>query len=276
MKLATIRVGESTTPALVDDAGVHPIDRAGATSVLDLIREPLTEVELKQAKATAALAEDDFTWLAPVPHPPKNIFCAGLNYAEHVAESRTAAMPTEPVWFSKPYTSLTGHGGSVDSVSAKGTLDYEGELAVVLGGPARGLAEAEILDCVFGYTVLNDVSDRGTQMARGQWLKGKSADGYAPCGPWLVTADEIPDPQGLRVRTWVNDEARQDSPTSDMIFSVARLLTDLAATVSLEAGDVIATGTPPGVGMASETYLAPGDRVRVRVDGVGELVTTIR
>ncbi len=157
-------------------------------------------------------------------------------------------------------------------------LDYEGELAVVIGRRARDVAEADALAHVFGYAVMNDVSARDRQREEPQWTRAKGGDGFGPFGPWVTTADEVPDPQDLTVRTWVNGDLRQDASTAEMVFSVSALVAWCSASFTLEPGDVITTGTPAGVGVARtpQAFLVPGDVVRVEIDGLGALENTVR
>jgi 2-keto-4-pentenoate hydratase/2-oxohepta-3-ene-1,7-dioic acid hydratase in catechol pathway len=210
--------------------------------------------------------------LAPIPRPRKNLFCTGHNYAKHVAESGSA-IPERPVWFSKPPTTVIGPLAPVVYHRATRALDYEVELAVVIGRRGREIPQEKALDYVFGYTVMNDVTARDVQRQRGQWFKGKAMDTFAPLGPWIVHRSAIPDPQRLTVRSRVNGQVRQESPTADMIFSVAALIADLSSGMTLEPGDIIATGTPAGVGMGMkpQTWLQPGDLVEVEVDAIGAL-----
>ena len=217
--------------------------------------------------------------LAPL--PPVNIFCIGLNYREHAAETG-AKVPDDPVIFMKP-TSALNHPGEAIRLPAccrhGPEVDYEAELAVVIGRPARNVPEADALDYVLGYTCANDVSARHWQKhgGGGQWVKGKSFDSFCPLGPVLVTADEIPDPQELRVRSILNGEVMQDGYTSDMIFPVARLIHLLSQDTTLLPGTLILTGTPPGVGFARNPpiFLAPGDEIQVEIDGIGRLVNPV-
>jgi len=212
--------------------------------------------------------------LAPIPRPRKNVFCMGRNYAEHAAE-RGAAPPERPVFFSKPPTAVIGPGAPIVHHAVTQALDYEVELAVVVGRRGRDFPHDEALGHVFGYTVLNDVTARDLQKAHQQWFKGKSLDTFCPMGPVLVTADEIPDPQALGIRLRVNGETRQESTTAQMIFGVAALLAALAAGMTLEPGDILATGTPSGVGAATGAYLKPGDVVEAEIDGLGCLTNPV-
>jgi 2-keto-4-pentenoate hydratase/2-oxohepta-3-ene-1,7-dioic acid hydratase in catechol pathway len=210
--------------------------------------------------------------LAPIPRPRKNIFCTGHNYAAHVRESRSP-LPERPVWFTKPPTAVIGPLAPVIHHAATQALDYEVELAVVIGRRGRDIPRERALDFVFGYTVMNDVTARDVQRQRGQWFKGKAMDTFAPLGPWIVHRSVISDPQRLTVRSRVNGEVRQQASTADMIFSVAVLIADLSQGLTLEPGDLIATGTPQGVGMGFDPpkWLKVGDVVEVEVEGIGTL-----
>ena len=183
-------------------------------------------------------------------------------------------VPDVPLVFAKFTNAVIGPDEAIRIPPITSAVDYEAELAVVIGRAARNVAEADALDHVFGYTVFNDVSARDLQFDEGgQWSHAKSLDTFAPLGPWIVTADEVPDPQALRVRTVLNGELMQDAATVDMIFGVAELIASLSQGMTLAPGDVIATGTPPGVGMAGspQRFLADGDDVAVAVSGIGEL-----
>ena len=211
--------------------------------------------------------------LAPVPRPGK-IVAIGRNYADHAAE--TGVKPFEaPRLIAKLPSSVAPPGSVVPRPEGVAKIDYEVELAVVIGRVARHVARADALAMVAGYTILDDVSAREFQfdVAPPQTTFAKSMDGFCPMGPWLVTRDEIPDPQALRLRTWVNDELMQDGNTHDMIVDVAGLIEYISRYMTLEPGDVLATGTPAGVGAFRKPprYLAPGDRVRLEISGIGVL-----
>ena len=214
--------------------------------------------------------------LAPVPRPGK-IICVGLNYRDHAKETGKA-VPTEPVLFSKFANSVVGPGANVVVPPEAEKVDYEAELAVVIGRRASRVAAADALGHVAGYTCANDVSSRSLQFLSDQWLLGKAIDTFLPLGPYLVTPDEVPDPQALGIRCLVNDELLQDSDTGQMVFGVAELISYASRTITLEPGDVLATGTPSGVGDAADPprYLRPGDRMRVEIDGLGQLDNTVR
>jgi 2,4-didehydro-3-deoxy-L-rhamnonate hydrolase len=214
--------------------------------------------------------------LAPVLRPEK-IICVGLNYRDHAAEGGQQ-VPTEPILFGKYRNSIIGPGAAIRLPRlAAAEADYEAELAVVIGRAASRVSPAEALDHVAGYTCANDVSARDLQMRGGQWLHGKAIDTFLPLGPWIVTADEIPDPQALRIRCLVNGEVMQDSSTREMVFGAAALVSFISQTISLSPGDVISTGTPAGVGFARKPprYLRAGDRVTVSIEGIGDLTNPV-
>ena len=218
--------------------------------------------------------------LAPIPRPRKNVFCVGWNYLEHFEEGAKARphvqeMPAHPAFFTKapttvngPYATVPAHGG----VTQK--LDWEVELAVIIGRGGTNIAEADAMKHIFGYAVANDVSAREVQRQHGQqWFKGKSLDGHCPLGPWIVTADEVRDPQNLPITCRVNGVAKQDSNTSYMYFKIPRIIAELSAGLTLEPGDIILTGTPAGVGHARNPpeFMQPGDILETEIGGVGLL-----
>ena len=207
---------------------------------------------------------------------PGKVVCVGRNYAEHAAETG-APVPDRPQLFAKWSNAVVGPGVDVVHHRITQQLDYEAELVVVVGRRATRIPEARALDVVLGYTCGNDVSARDLQAGDTQWIRGKALDTFAPTGPWIVTADEIPDPQALAVRCLVNDEVRQDDTTANMLFGVAQLIAFITEAITLEPGDLIFTGTPPGVGhgMRPPRYLAVGDRVRVEIDGIGAIEHSI-
>jgi 2-keto-4-pentenoate hydratase/2-oxohepta-3-ene-1,7-dioic acid hydratase in catechol pathway len=227
--------------------------------------------------ARAALDRDDIELLAPVPRPGK-IAAAGVNYRSHGAEQNKEA-PDHPVLFAKFSSSVIGPGQAIRwSPQLTQAVDFEAELAVVIGRTARRVEAADALEYVAGYTCLNDVSARDLQYSDRQFVRAKSLDTFCPMGPWLVTADEVPDPQGLRIQCLVNGDLMQDASTSDMVFSVAALVSFCSHAFTLEPGDVIATGTPAGVGWFREPrrMLSDGDVVEVRIERVGSLVNPCR
>ena len=216
------------------------------------------------------------------PFRPGKIIGVGLNYVEHVAESHRSLdtareLPDRPVLFSKPATAVTGPGQPIrHNADLTKQLDWEVELAVVIGRTATRVSEADAWDHVFGYSILNDISARD-QRRSGQWFFSKGQDSYAPFGPVVVTADEIPDPHGLDLRLTVNGEVKQDSNTRYMLFRIPKLIADISSGVTLEAGDVIATGSPSGVGagMVPPQFLKPGDLVEASINGIGTLANPV-
>jgi 2-keto-4-pentenoate hydratase/2-oxohepta-3-ene-1,7-dioic acid hydratase in catechol pathway len=232
--------------------------------------------------ATDAFRVGEVTLGPPIPDPDK-ILCIGLNYRDHVEEAQRErpeyGTQPDPVVFSKFTTALIGDGDTVvlpDAAPSK--IDWEGELAVVIGKTAHRVDDSVALDFVAGYTIFNDVSARDVQLASPQWLMGKSFDTSGPCGPALVTPDEVGDPQNLRLETRVNDEVVQSTNTSMMINPVARLIAYISSLITLEPGDIIATGTPSGVGFSREPqmFLAPNDRVTVTIAGLGTLTNVVK
>ena len=215
-------------------------------------------------------------WHAPVPRPGK-LICIGLNYRDHAAESNMP-IPEKPVVFSKFATAVIAPGEAVVLPATSDQVDYEAELAVVIGRRARNVGATRALDHVLGYTAFNDVSARDFQFADGQWQRGKSCDTFAPMGPTIVTADVVPDPHTLSIKLRLNGKTMQDSNTEQLIFGVPELIEFLSQTITLEPGDVIATGTPPGVGFARKppVFLKDGDVMEVEIENVGKLNNPVR
>ncbi|SDZ44778.1 2-keto-4-pentenoate hydratase/2-oxohepta-3-ene-1,7-dioic acid hydratase (catechol pathway) [Variovorax sp. YR634] len=219
---------------------------------------------------------------APIIRPSRNIFCVGKNYREHAKEfnasgfdsSAKEVVPERPVIFTKAPSTVIGQGAEIPSyLDYTGSTDYEGELAVVIGLGGRGIAKADAMRHVYGYTIVNDVTARTLQQSHRQWFIGKSIDGFCPMGPALVTADEVPDPAALRLSTRVNGELRQDASVSELIFDIPTLIADISRTMTLEPGDLIATGTCAGVGIGftPPRFLKPGDVVEVEIQPIGVL-----
>jgi 2-keto-4-pentenoate hydratase/2-oxohepta-3-ene-1,7-dioic acid hydratase in catechol pathway len=257
-------------------------DRLPATMVeLVGLGEVALEAAAEQTEAGRGIALSDVHLLAPV-RPRNNVMCIGKNYADHAAEfagsgfdaSQKQAVPDHPIVFTKAVSSIVAPGDPVDvSADSTRTSDYEGELAVVIGRGGRGIAAADAFDHVLGYTVLNDLTVREIQKRHVQFFLGKSPATYCPMGPAIVTRDEVPDVTALWVRTTVNGEERQAAPVKDLIFDIPTLVETISAWVALEPGDVIATGTPAGVGIGFDPprYLRPGDVVSVTIDRLGTL-----
>jgi 2-keto-4-pentenoate hydratase/2-oxohepta-3-ene-1,7-dioic acid hydratase in catechol pathway len=229
-------------------------------------------------KAKARLEPEGLRWMAPIPKPRKNIFGIGLNYTEHVAESARTLdtskdLPQQPVIFSKPPTAVTGPYDPVyHNKSITQQLDHEVELAVVIGKGGKNISKADALNHVFGYTVINDISARDCRRA-GQWIVSKGQDSFAPMGPFLLTRDEIADPHNLNLSLKLNEIEKQNSNTRFMLFRIPDLIADLSTVFTLEPGDIIATGTPAGVGAGKNPpeWMWPGDVVECTVEGIGTL-----
>ncbi|MEA2619771.1 MAG: hypothetical protein QOC97_544 [Chloroflexota bacterium] len=250
----------------------------GAGDVGDLFRRGPEAVDAIRQMASRldgctpiAEAEADLTFLPPVGHPSK-IVCVGLNYRLHAQEGGVA-VPTKPVLFAKFPNTLVGHGAPIVYPRVTSQLDYEGELAVIIGRRASGVAVADALGYVGAYTILDDVSARDLQSGEPQWIRGKSLDTFAPVGPNAVIPDDGFDPATFWIRTTVSGEVRQDSSCSDMVFSVAEIIAFVSEAITLEPGDIISTGTPPGVGLGFDPprYLSPGDTVSIEIEGIGVL-----
>ncbi len=254
-----------------DDTGtVLGIVRAGAPML-----ERLRALAAKPAASAIALA--DVKLYAPIPRPVKNVFCVGWNYLEHFEEGakklqEKRELPAHPVFFSKATTAVTGPFDSVPFAASVSTAyDWEVELGVIIGTTGKNITEADAMKHIFGYTVINDVSVRDVQRYHGgQWHKGKSFDGTCPMGPWIVTADSL-DPNNLRVITRVNGATKQDSNTKFLYFKLPRLIAELSAGMTLEAGDIISTGTPEGVGFARTPpeFMKAGDLLETEIEGIG-------
>lgn len=279
MKISRIRHRGRVFAARAEGDTVHPIvmeeNRFMADAVRDLIADGTALDVLSAAEPGIPLAEVEV--LSPLAAPQK-IVCIGLNYADHIRETGLRT-PEVPLAFVKTAHTLTGPFSDVRVArGASEQLDWEAELAVVIGRTARHVDADRALEHVFGYTVANDVSARDAQFSDVQWFRGKNFDGFCPLGPWIVTADEIADPQDLAISAKVNGTTVQDSSTKEMIFGVAETIAYLSRYMTLHPGDVIATGTPHGVGMGRtpELWLTDGDVVEVEVEHVGGLRNTVR
>jgi 2-keto-4-pentenoate hydratase/2-oxohepta-3-ene-1,7-dioic acid hydratase in catechol pathway len=274
-------VAGPTGPRLLIRDGSRLYDVAsdlGAGDVGDLFRRGPEAVDAVRhmasrldGSATIAEAEADLTFLPPVAHPSK-IVCVGLNYRLHAQEGGVA-VPTKPVLFAKFPNTLVGHGAPIVYPRVTTQLDYEGELAVIVGRRASRVAVADALGYVGAYTILDDVSARDLQSGEPQWIRGKSLDTFAPVGPNAVIPDDGFDPATFWIRTTVSGEVRQDSSCSDMVFSVAEIIAFVSEAITLEPGDIISTGTPPGVGLGFDPprYLSSGDTVSIEIEGIGVL-----
>ncbi len=244
-----------------------------ATHTLEHIIQASTDI-LKQ-KAT--IESSAVKILAPIASPPK-IICLGLNYRDHAAELKST-LPDEPVIFMKPHTAIIGPDDSITKPAFVKELDYEAEIAVIIGKRGKNITVEDAHSYIFGYTCFNDVSARDIQFKDIQWTRGKSLDTFAPTGPGITTADQIGDPANLRIQARVNGETRQDSSTSNMIFNVYQIVHQLSRIMTLEPCDVIATGTPAGVAFAMKPkpkFLLPGDIVEIEIENIGTLRNIVK
>jgi 2-keto-4-pentenoate hydratase/2-oxohepta-3-ene-1,7-dioic acid hydratase in catechol pathway len=253
-----------------NDAVAHHGSVEGET-VVDLGPAPPT-FEFPSPGATGPrLPLSDVRLTAPIARPPK-FLAIGLNYADHANESGMAR-PDFPVFFNKQSTCVVGPGEAVHVPRASAVVDYEGELGIVIGRRCRHVSAADAVGVVAGYTIVNDVTVRDWQFKAPTWTLGKSFDTHGPIGPWIVTTDELPDPHSLQLRTFVNGELLQDANTKEMLFNCWEQIETLSTACTLEPGDVIATGTPAGIGFTRQppVLLKPGDTVRVEIEGIGIL-----
>jgi 2-keto-4-pentenoate hydratase/2-oxohepta-3-ene-1,7-dioic acid hydratase in catechol pathway len=294
MLLVTFTEGGKSRLGILDRARDEVVDLSRVASGLppDMLAfialgEPgLAEARRALASGAGRLPLVQVRLMAPIPKPARNIFCVGKNYREHAQELQTAglkgggadAIPELPIFFTKATSSVIGPGEPIPAwLDPTNTTDYEGEFAVVIGPGGRGIARAEAMRHVYGYTIVNDVTARALQRRHQQWFLGKSLDGFCPMGPAIATADEIADVGTLHVQTRVNGELRQDAPVSGLIFDIPTLIETLARTMTLAPGDVIATGTPAGVGMGFKPprFLKKGDVVAITIDPIGTLENPI-
>jgi 2-keto-4-pentenoate hydratase/2-oxohepta-3-ene-1,7-dioic acid hydratase in catechol pathway len=281
MRLVTYRDGDSVHIGAVQDDTIIVLDGV-APDMLALIDGggdalAAAQAEIERAAHTRPL--NAVKLLAPIPRPRQNVVCLGMNYVAHAIESdrargREPKLPEFPVFFTKAPTSVCGPGDDVplhEAVTAQ--LDYEVELAFVIGTTCKNVAKADALSKIFGYTIVNDVSARDVQNRHLQFFKGKSLDGTCPIGPWIVTADEIANPAGLGLRLRLNGETRQDSHTGDLIFDIPTIIEFMSQGQTVEAGTIVSTGTPAGVGMGRTPpeYMQAGDVMEAEIDGIGVL-----
>jgi 2-keto-4-pentenoate hydratase/2-oxohepta-3-ene-1,7-dioic acid hydratase in catechol pathway len=288
MRLVTYLHHGMTGVGALDEqsARIRPLDLFDGRPIPDmltLIREGLDAITPSVMRPAIPRVEVDL--LAPIPRPTRNIFCVGKNYRRHAEEfarsgfdtSSSAAVPEHPMVFTKVPESVIGdHDTILYPEGTSNAVDYEAELAVVIGKPGRGISRAQAMGHVFGYTIVNDVTARDWQQRHGQWFLGKSFDTFCPMGPVLVTADEL-DPSALDIRCWVNDELRQQANTRDLIFDIPTLIATISAGITLQPGDIIATGTPEGVGAGFDPprFLRRGNEVVIEIQGIGRLVNDV-
>jgi len=296
MHLITFSQGSRVCIGILDQERNEVVDLSIAASelpgnMLDFIAQGPTAQERAQAAANeriGRIALDHVSILAPIPKPRRNVFCIGKNYREHIKELQSASavfdnggqnnLTEKPIFFTKATTSVIGSNAPIPaSLDPTASTDYEGELAVIIGQGGRGIKYADAMRHVYGYTILNDVTSRRLQRDHQQWFLGKSLDGYCPMGPAIVTADAIADVSLLRVQTSVNSELRQNDVVASLIFDIPTLIETLSRTMTLEPGDIIATGTPAGVGMGFKPprYLQQGDMVKINIEPIGTLENTV-
>lgn len=256
------------------------------SSLNEAISIPTAQERLREVYQKAVENENldvtpfkDIELLAPIIKPNRNIFCLGINYREHAYEfekttDASKAIPKDPIVFSKLPTTVIGPDQPILSHShVTSELDYEGEFAIILGKEGTNIRKEDAFDYIFGYTIINDVTARDLQRKHKQWLLGKGLDSFGPMGPYIVTKDQLPDPQNLSLQTRVNGEVRQNSNTELLIFDIPTIIATLSNGITLKPGDIIATGTPKGVGMGFEPpkFLKPGDVVEIEIEGIGVL-----
>ena len=277
MKLVNFYGSEGIQAGLVHDGGVEDLAVSGLwQGPAPVALSDISALAAKFAAPASPLVPMESLRLAPVVVAPEKIICVGLNYRRHAVEANMP-IPTTPVIFGKFANSLSASGDRIALPTVDFKYDYEAELGVIIGREARDVSVDQALDSVGGYCCANDLSARSAQLATSQWMIGKMLDGFLPLGPFLVTTDDIPDPQALRIQCRVNGEVRQLSSTSDMIFSVAEIIAFLSRYATLKPGDVIITGTPEGVLMGHTTpiWLKPGDEVAIDIAGLGVLTNTL-
>ena len=274
MKLVTYRLEEALCVGVMDEtlSAIHPIPGCSDLTALIASGAPIEPAE-------ETISVFDVELLSPIPHPAQDVICLGINYYDHAAESdavtgKSDNVPKNPIYFAKRVNEAVAPGASIDSHSdIVADLDYEAELAVVIGKPAYNVSKEDALDYVFGYTILNDVSARTIQSKHQQWYRGKSLDGFTPIGPWIVTKDEFDVTQPMKIQSYVNGELRQNSTIDMLIFDTAYCISELSHGMTLQPGTIISMGTPAGVGMGFDPpkWLLPGDTVKCVVEGIGEL-----
>jgi 2-keto-4-pentenoate hydratase/2-oxohepta-3-ene-1,7-dioic acid hydratase in catechol pathway len=279
MKFVTFQHDGHQHAGVVSGDSVVSLKAAGIPDMISVLQGgpevfKRVEVELAKPPADSVFPLSSVKLCAPVPKPTK-IICVGLNYRDHAIESKME-IPTRPTIFSKYNNTVIGPGDNIVIPKNTEKPDYEAEFAFVIGKGGRHIKAADWQEHVFGYMNLNDVSARDVQLAVSQWVMGKTFDTFAPMGPWLVTADEIADPHNLNISLTVNGETLQNSNTRELIFKIPELIEFLSSIMTLEAGDIVSTGTPSGVGFSYKPpkWLKPGDEVVVKVEGLGELKNT--
>ena len=288
MKLATVNDnGKIKAGVIIGDEFVCCVDGEGADmAVLSIIRDGDTTSWEALVNTAERIDIGDIQILAPIPHLIRDMVCVGKNYYAHAKEffdsgfdaTQKETIPSEPIIFTKAMTSLVGPNDAIDSsIDPTHTVDYEGELGVIISKTARRVAKADWQDYVFGYVIINDVTSRELQKKHNQWTIGKGLDTFGPMGPYIVTKDEIDDLPSMQIQTLVNNEVRQQAEVRDLIFDIPTLIETLTLTGTLLAGDIIATGTPVGVGIGftPPKFLKSGDIVTINVTGLGSLTNPV-
>ncbi len=291
MKAGRYAIGLEAEPFILQDSKIIPWARLVATDLPAELRQLLCDaIRTKDhepfctALPLLAAAVPDLCLPAGIPLPrrlpspvsPRNFLCVGLNYSDHAAES-SASLPSEPLLFAKTSNALTGHGCPIQLPPGSSQVDYEAELAIVIGRQCHAISTGHAFEYIAGYCCANDISARDFQFRDGQWFRGKSADTFGPLGPWMVTPDEVGDAQALEIQLRLNGNLMQHSNTRRMIFPIPRLIEHISQIITLQPGDVILTGTPPGVGFARKppVFLCSGDHVEVEIQAIGILSNSI-
>ncbi len=278
MKLATYKYNNTISVGAVTDEGICPVPEkyhGGMIHFLKVGEPAIAELNECINSEKNFLSMDNIELLAPVTRPNK-FFGVSLNYADHIKETGLE-QPEYPTFFNKQNSCVTGTGSPIHRPKVSEKLDYEGELGIVIGKQCRHVNREQAKNVIAGYTIVNDVSVRDWQMRSHTWTLGKSFDTHGPIGPWIVTTDEIGDPHQLAIKTWVNEDLRQDSNTKHLIFDCYYLIEYLSQVMTLEPGDIIATGTSSGVGvkMKPRGYMKPGDTVKIEIEKIGTLINPV-
>lgn len=292
MKILTYKHGGETAVGVLKNDGseVVPVNYLGCSAIdmntfLDVQNEKKLEKLDRNKELMQGIPLDEVQILSPIPHPKQDVVCLGINYyahAEEAARFHDEAFGGErpvPIYFSKRINRALADGEEIDGhLDIVDSLDYEAELAVIIGKDARNVKPEEVFEYVFGYTILNDMSARNLQTSHKQWYFGKSLDDFTPIGPWIVTKDEFKNPPALPIRSYVNGELRQDSNTELMINGIEKVICELTQDMTLQAGTIIAMGTPAGVGMGFEPpkFLKKGDIVKCEIEGIGTMTNKIK
>ena len=284
MKIARIRKGEKETYGLVQDEKISTKDDITYSTGIPIpinVRDFLFDGWLEEIKSKSSEISfnhdlSEFEILAPIPNPQK-IICLAFNYIDHAKEQEITP-PSEPAIFIKPRTALCGTNSNIICPKFVKELDYEVELAVVIGKECKNISEEQAMNQIFGYMVLNDVSARDIQFQDKQFTRGKSFDTFAPCGPWITTNDEINNPQDLHLLTNINSEERQNSNTKNMHLTIPQIISKLSKVMTLEPGDIISTGTPEGVALKNPDtpFLKDGDKIHMEIEKLGTIQNTVR